>query len=96
MDVLGPGPSHKREIRVLNRVLRWTQGGIEYEPDQRHAELVVRELELEGSKPVSSPWTALEKGTVLEDSPLLSAKEGTRYRALVARLNYLSQDRPDL
>ena len=54
-DILGPGATHKKDIRVLNRVLRWTQGGIEYEPDQRHAELVVKELELEGAKAVSSP-----------------------------------------
>ena len=94
MGVLGPGPDHKREIRVLNRVLRWTFEGIEYEPDQRHAELVVKDLELEGAKPVSSPWTNLVKGSLEMESPQRSAGEATRYRALVARLNYLSQDRP--
>ena len=29
------------EIAVLNRTLRWTPQGLEYEPDQRHAELIV-------------------------------------------------------
>lgn len=70
--------------------------GVEYEPDQRHAELVVKELELEGAKPVTSPWTSVEKGIGQEQSPLLMAQDGTKYRALVARMNYLAQDRPDL
>ena len=34
---------HKNEVRVLNRTLRWTSGGIGYEPDQRHAELIMKE-----------------------------------------------------
>ena len=49
-EFLGPGPGHKQEIRVLNRVLRCTAEGVAYEPDQRHAEVVVRELGLEKRK----------------------------------------------
>ena len=95
-EILGPGPGHKQEIRVLNRVLRWTAEGIAYEPDQRHAEVVVRELCLESSKAVSTPWTEAEKNMPLEDSERLPATEATRYRAIVARLNYLAQDRSEL
>ena len=47
VEILGPEKGHKQEVRVLNRVLRWTPEGIEYEPDQRHAELVIKELGLE-------------------------------------------------
>ena len=32
------------EIRVLNRVIVWWADGLAYEPDQRHAELIIREL----------------------------------------------------
>ena len=32
------------EGRVLNRVVRWTPEGWEVEPDQRHADLIVQEL----------------------------------------------------
>jgi len=35
-EFLGPGKEHKQEVRILNRILRWEDGGIEYEPDQRH------------------------------------------------------------
>ena len=31
----GPGAHQKQEIRMLNRTIRWTAAGIEYEPDQR-------------------------------------------------------------
>ena len=44
--VLGPGEGMENEIRVLNRTLRWTESGITYEPDQRHAEIIIKELNL--------------------------------------------------
>ena len=54
-EVLGPGPHQSKQIRVLNRVISWTDEGLVYEPDQRHAEIVIRELGLEGAKAVNSP-----------------------------------------
>ena len=41
VQILGPGPGQEREVRILNRVIRWTVHGIEYEPDQRHAEIAI-------------------------------------------------------
>ena len=38
-NVLGPGEGMENEIRVLNGTLGWTDSGITYEPDQRHAEI---------------------------------------------------------
>ena len=49
---LGPGV-HKEEdqsIRILNRTIEWNQDGLWYEADQRHAEILVRELELDGNR----------------------------------------------
>ena len=43
------------ETRVLNRILRWTSSGWEYEADQRHAELIFRGMNLEGAKAVKTP-----------------------------------------
>ena len=37
---LGPGPEDDREARVLNRIVRWTDDGIEYEADPRHQEII--------------------------------------------------------
>ena len=43
---LGPGPEDGREATVLNRVIRWTDKGIEYEADPRQVERFLEELEL--------------------------------------------------
>merc|ERR1712242_112846 len=37
---LGGGPKGAKEIRCLNRVLRWTSAGYEVEADPRHAEIL--------------------------------------------------------
>ena len=41
---LGPGEQDDKEIRILNRVVQWTEEGIWYEPDPRHAEIIFKEL----------------------------------------------------
>ena len=35
-----------KEMRILNRIACWTEDGIEYEGDQRHVEICMRELGL--------------------------------------------------
>ncbi len=72
--------------------MRVTEYGIEYEPDPRHAELIVEELNLQNAKSV---MTLGEKMTN-EESPKLSATDVTRYRSICARTNYLAQDRADI
>ena len=44
-----------QEIRVLNRTLRWAGQGFEYEPDQRHAGLVIEHAGVSHCKPLSIP-----------------------------------------
>ena len=55
--ILGIELGHDREIRILNRVIRWETDGIVYEPDQRHAEMLVGEFGLEGVGSVLTPGT---------------------------------------
>ncbi len=58
---IGPGAGDVKSIRVLNRVVTWGDEGIEYEPDQRHAELIIRDMGLEGSsRAVSTPYVKEE------------------------------------
>ena len=52
MEVLGTKATQTEEVRILNRVIRWTTSAIEYEPDQRHVEKILRDLDLEKAKPV--------------------------------------------
>lgn len=93
---LGPEARHEQEIRALNRIVTWEKEGIGYEADPRHVEVIVEELGLDGCIVVGTPGTSTE-GRTNEDAhnPLDSAME-TKYRALVARANYLSRDRADI
>jgi hypothetical protein len=45
----------QREVKVLNRVLRATKDGYEYECDQRHVEIILEQLGLTQAKPLSTP-----------------------------------------
>eukprot|EP00973_Karenia_brevis_P019473 2671720-Karenia_brevis.AAC.1 len=43
-------------MRALGRVISFKPWGIQYEPDPAHAEMVVKELGLEGAKPAMTPY----------------------------------------
>ena len=47
---LGEGKDCVDEVRILNKIFRYTESGIELEADPRHAELVIKELGLENAK----------------------------------------------
>ena len=56
-----------KSVSVLNRVVAWTPEGIEYEPDQRHAEIIIKQMGLiNGSKSVLTPGI---KSKYEEDDP---------------------------
>ena len=54
--VVGAGRDDAKEVRNLNRYVHWNSDGernwIEHEPDRRHAELIVKSLDLESAKGV--------------------------------------------
>ena len=79
----------------MNRIVRWTKIGIEYEADQRHSDIIINLLGLNGngSKSINTPG---EKSTNGGEEVLLDAGDATLYRAIVARANYLAQDRSDI
>ena len=94
---LGPGPTDDKEATVLNRVIRWTPQGLEYEADPRQVERLLEELELEGEgvKSVVTPGVKTLAHQV-QSEVVLPEREHTRFRALAARANYLAADRPDV
>ena len=57
---------------------------------------IIEELGLEGAKPADTPMTVSKSGKVDSDSHALGTRDATRYRRLVAKLNYLAMDRPDI
>ena len=98
--VLGAECDDAKEVRILNRYVRWNSKGgqnwIEYEPDPRHAELTIKSLKLESAKGVTTPSVKKKLEDVLEISAQLDALQTRQYRSVVMRAAYLSQDRPDL
>jgi hypothetical protein len=95
---IGPARNDLKSTRVLNRLVQWTREGIEYEAYQRHAEIIIQELGLqEGSKSVNTPGESSKRKDAPEDDEVeLSPTERTWYRGMVARGNYLAQDRCDI
>ena len=73
-------------------MFEWTSEGIIIEADQRHAELIVKDLGLnEKTHAVSTLGLKAKEKEV--DEGRLTKELATMYRANVARGNYLSQDR---
>ena len=68
---LGPGDADAKEATVLNRVVRWTQAGLEYEADPRQAEKLLRDLRLDGAevKPAATPGVKATREQVDADTP---------------------------
>ena len=94
---LGPGPNDDKEVRLLNRVIYWDTEGIKYEPDQRHSEIMIRMAGIDGKKGVATPGVKPSDTKDEEnDDVMLEGEDATRYRAITARANYLSQDRLDI
>lgn len=92
---LGPGPCDAKEATVLNRVVRWTPGGLENEADPRQGETLVEELGLQRANSCATPGAKLTKPH-LEAEKELPIGEHTAFRGMAARGNYLAADRPDV
>ena len=86
---LGSDSHQKQEIRVLNKTIRWVAVGIEYEPDQRHAEIIITEMGVEGSPGAAE---TPEEAKLVVASLEMSSSDATAYRGLAARFNFLAQD----
>ena len=85
------------EFRVLNRIIRRTAAGYEMEGDQRHSEIIVRDLGLTTeSKALSVPGRKLTKAELDGEPESLSPEDHSDYRARVARCNFMSSDRFDI
>ena len=85
------------ELRLLNRVVRRTEDGYEWEADQRHAELLIAGLGLApDSKPLTNPGRKLTAKELDAELVPLDGRAATEFRAMTARANFLASDRPDI
>ena len=85
-----------QEAKVLNRVIRVDHEGWHYEVDQRHAELLIKQLGLTEAKGVSTPGEGDKPWMEEKVNEALRGREVTEFRAMAARANYLAQDRSDI
>jgi len=96
--LLGSGPGEDKEVRCLNRLIRYDKDNdlIEWECDPRHVELIISGMGLNPqSKGVSTPGVAIAPVEPSVDEALKGA-QATHYRGVTMRAAYISQDRPEL
>jgi hypothetical protein len=92
---LGGGQGELRELRVLNRVIRWTPAGLKYEADPRHAEIIVRGV-AGAERALGAPGTHSKDFDGEYDENELPEATARLFRSFAARANYLALDRPDI
>ena len=96
-QIVGPDDNQMQEIKILNRIVSWGKKfGIHYEADPRHIEIIIEQLGLQDAKPVCSPGTREEGRIQTDHEESFGEKDTLKYRAIVARCNYISPDRPDI
>ena len=102
---IGPKDADLKEIRILNGIVTRTPKRITYEADQRPVEICLKELGLEeSSKLIRTPIDRSSKDPKCKhgiadspsDSALLNPSAATKYRGIVARMNYLGQERNEI
>ena len=89
---IGHDEGDKKEVKVLNRIISVKDNGYTYEADARHAELIIKGLDLENAKGVTTPYQEEN----FESEELLDHEKFKRYQSICARTNYLSTDRHDI
>lgn len=95
--LLGFAELHEQCIRVLNRVVTWTIGGIFYAVDQGPGEIIIQQFKFIDVKPVFPPGTREKQVKVVEDLfKLMNKNDASSYRTIIARFDYLSMDRFDI
>ena len=94
--ILGPPGTEGtvQKIDILNRLVTWTDEGIEYEADPRHAEIIAREMGVTGK--AVTPIVKEKAEDAEKDMEEIAAELRTTYRSNTMRAAYLSQDRPDI
>ena len=80
---------------MLNRIIRWTINGIQYEADPRQVEKFLREIGLEGATGAVTPGQKILSHHA-ESEVDLPERDFTRFRALAGRANYVAADRIDV
>ena len=83
--ILGPESHDLKEIRLLNRIIAWEHDGIRFEADQRHGEILAKQLGLDqttrGLDLPGSKDTKSDDADEDSSMPISDPGEVTLYRA---------------
>ena len=93
--ILGPEENDQKSIRILNRIVEFQPWGIQYEPDQRHVEGIINDLDLAAANGVNTPGVK-EKTEEVEEDRELDPTQVKMFRRVAAKANFLALDRPDI
>ena len=85
--LLGPDLHDMKAITILNRVVEWTDVGIQYEADPGHVDLIIEDL---GLKNANGSDVTGSKVDMYETDAVLDQGEAYRNRSIAARLNFLA------
>ena len=94
--MMGPDGGDDKEVRILNRMIKWEKDRITYTADDKHVVKILEELGFDSdTKGVDMPIKK-DHDDDPESDELLDNVEARRYRRLAATINYLPADRPDV
>ena len=89
--MLEPENEHREELNIFCRALRRTPEDVEYEIDNKHAEVLMERCEVLSAKAVKVS-TAVSK----EEQKYQETFGPRRFRAVAARINNVVADKPDV
>ena len=97
MSTLGPDATDDKVQKVLNRIVTYDDKleQLEWEPDPRHAEIIVQECGMTDARTQATPSPERSEPEIGDDIAV-DAEQATGVRGLIARTGYLSQDRFEL
>ena len=96
IGMIGPGCATST-VKILNRILAWTEKGFEWHADDKHSREVVRRLNLtQGSSYSSVPGSKMAGASVKDGEDELDPDSAKEYASLAGTLLYHAIDRPDL
>ena len=92
--IMGPEEKDKKCIEILGRAVEWRNEELWWEADPRHVERILEDMEMVECNGSSVPGVKLQEADGDDDE--LGGLDLTKYRSVVARANFVAQDRPDI
>ena len=92
--LLGLEPGDDKHAMLLNRLIYIDEDGLHLEADPRHAQLIIASPGLHQTKGATTPQREIS-AEEFAGASRLDEQSASQCRSIVARLRYLSEDRPD-